>query len=213
MDCVSFATAKSEQSEEIRKFMLDYFYAHEPTNQSYIYGKDPAPEDVEFSIRFLNLGLGVVALSSEGKVVGLSLGYVGELDDAAAMRNIADRSLDEKFRDIMRFLAVIQEGANIQAQFGVTKIYEIQMLAVHPDYCGQSIGTELTKKQIDIAIDRGFEAVYADCSSVYSAKIMEKLGFECVHEIAFADYRNQQGVQIFKTDSIHTGLQSFFKRL
>ncbi|XP_055531618.1 arylalkylamine N-acetyltransferase 1-like [Wyeomyia smithii] len=205
MDSISFISARPEESEAIRKFVLDYFYAYEPTNLAYIYGKEPAAEDVEFSIKFLNHGLGVAAVNRQGTIVGISLGYIGAVDDAAAMRDAANRSKDEKFCDIMRFLSVVQDGADIKGKFGVTKIYEIQMLAVHPDYRGRAIGSALTKKQIEIAKERGFEAVYADCSSVYSAKIMERLGFECVHEIAFADYRNHRSVQIFKpVDEIHT---------
>ncbi|XP_058834865.1 arylalkylamine N-acetyltransferase 1-like [Topomyia yanbarensis] len=214
MTGIVFEPATPENSAEVREFMLNYFYAFEPTNLAYIYGKEPATEDVDFSIKFLDVGLGVKAVTDDGQMVGLSLGYIGDEDDAVALRETADRSSDRKFSDIMRFLAFVQNGSNIRERYGINAVYEIQLVAVHTDFRGKSIATGLIRSQIQIAKERGFEGVYVDCSSIYTAKIMEKLGFECVHEIDFADYRTEKGERIFKpADEIHTGLKSYFKRI
>lgn len=108
----------------------------------------------------------------------------------------------------------MQDGADVLGKFGIDVAYEVQLVAVHPDYRGRSIGKKLVERQILKAKECGFRGVYVDCSNVFTARIMEGLGFECIHEIAFADYRTTEGLTIFQPeDEVHTMMRSFFKMI
>ncbi|XP_065088079.1 arylalkylamine N-acetyltransferase-like 2 [Ochlerotatus camptorhynchus] len=209
MNTVTFEPVLPDGIPDAREFILQYFYPFEPMNRAYINGKEPAQEDVEFTVAYLKQGLGIRAVDGSGRIIGLSLEYIGEESDVHAM---LDEAKEQKWADVLQFLAYVQQEANVPEKYEAP--YEIQMVAVHPDYQGRSIARELVKRQIELAKRRGFVAVYVDCSSVFTAKIMKKLGFECIHKIALADYRNKEGLQIFQPDNeIHTEMQSFFKTI
>lgn len=45
--------------------------------------------------------------------------------------------------------------------------------------------------------------VYVECSSYFSAKVAEKLGFKRIYTLYFRDYVNENGEAIFKTIPPH----------
>lgn len=63
----------------------------------------------------------------------------------------------------------------------LTKI-ELKQIIVHPEYRGKGIARMLTGWGTDIADERGIPTVVV--SVPYARPVYEKLGFECIHEIA-----------------------------
>lgn len=45
--------------------------------------------------------------------------------------------------------------------------------------------------------------VYVECSSYFSAKAAEKLGFQCIYTLYYRDYVDENGEVIFKTPAPH----------
>ncbi|XP_055608245.1 uncharacterized protein LOC129755656 [Uranotaenia lowii] len=214
MSEITYGPVLPEDFEVARQFIVDYFYAFEPMNRAYIHGKEPAEEDVEFSVKFLNEGLGVKATVDDGRIVGISLGYIGSEDDVAVLTESVKNSRDRKWGDILQFLIFVHESSNVSEKFGVSDAYEIQIVGVHPDFRGRSIAKELVRKQLQLAKEKGFKGVYVDCSNVFTAKIMESLEFEIVNEIVLENYRTEKGEQIFQPeDQVNRSIKSYFKRI
>lgn len=49
----------------------------------------------------------------------------------------------------------------------------------------------------------GCQMIYVECTSHFSAKAVERLGFQCIYSLAYTDYVNEQGEMVFKTQSPH----------
>lgn len=52
-------------------------------------------------------------------------------------------------------------------------------------------------------MEKGYPMVYVECSSYFSAKAAEKLGFKCIYTLYFRDYTDENGKEIFKTIPPH----------
>lgn len=55
--------------------------------------------------------------------------------------------------------------------------------------------------------------VYIECSSYFSAKAAERLGFKCIYTLYFRDYVNNNGEIIFKTPHPHDSSKVFVLNL
>jgi len=54
-----------------------------------------------------------------------------------------------------------------------------------------------------MALEASCQLIYVECTSHFSAKAVERLGFQCIYSLAYADYVNEQGEMVFKTNSPH----------
>lgn len=55
----------------------------------------------------------------------------------------------------------------------------------------------------ELALELGCQMIYVECTSHFSAKAVERLGFQCIYSLAYTDYVNDIGEIVFKTDSPH----------
>lgn len=45
--------------------------------------------------------------------------------------------------------------------------------------------------------------IYVECSSHFSARVAEKLGYKCIYTLHYQEYKNQNGEIMFNTPTIH----------
>lgn len=207
--------AEPEDYDDALDFVIKYYYEDEPMNNSYIGGSSPADDDVEFSVSFLLQGMAVKAVDrdSENRLVGISIAnpvYSGYVED---LLKAAEQAKTQKWRDSLKLLAHLQQSVNVLQRFSVDKCYDVEIVAVHPDYRGRSIGAKLFQGQFNRAKQLGYSLVSADCSSFYSAQIAERVGMERIGRLAYSDYRDTNGVQLFQPKEPHLEIQTFVKLL
>ncbi|XP_058464564.1 arylalkylamine N-acetyltransferase-like 2 [Malaya genurostris] len=210
-DCIEFRVANPDDYDSVLEFVLKFYYHDEPMNNSYIYDSNPAEDDVEFSVSFVLQGMAVVAEDChQGKtLVGVSIAnptYPGYVQD---LLNAAEQARTRKWRDSLKLLAHLQRSVNILERFNAQKCYDIEIVAVDPDYRGQSIGAKLFEEQFKRAKSLGYPLASADCSSFYSARIAERVGMKCIGKLAYSDYRDEDGVQLFQPSAPHREIQTF----
>ena len=70
---------------------------------------------------------------------------------------------------------------------------ELVAVAVDPGYGGKGIGGKLTDLCVKKAWDKGFKIAFAECSSHYSTRALEKFGAKTEHEILYTDYTFGKG--------------------
>lgn len=214
-DHVQFSVAKSEDYESVLSFVVEHYYKDEPMSNSYIYDSSPADDDVEFSVSFLFQGMAIKAVDRDcdNRLIGVSIAnpiYPGYVED---LLKSAEQAKTQKWRDSLKLLAHLQQSTDVLQRYNVSKCYDIEIVAVHPEYRGQSIGSRLFEEQFKRAKQLGYPIASADCSSYYSARIAEKVGMKCVGRLAFANYRDDRGVQLFQPRAPHEEIQTFVKLL
>lgn len=47
------------------------------------------------------------------------------------------------------------------------------------------------------------QMIYVECTSHFSAKAVERLGFKCIHSLEYTDYVNEKGEIVFNTHFPH----------
>lgn len=84
---------------------------------------------------------------------------------------------------------------HIESQFDLFKLYpdidsflDGKILSVNENYRGLGIAGKLTQRTIDYMHEHNIPMYHVLCSSHFSARVCEKLNFEIVYELPYADY-------------------------
>lgn len=128
---------------------------------------------------------------------------------------IAQYPMDEKFTriiDLTDYAKLLAEPT-IRGKYHADEYLEGVMLSVLPSHSGRGIAKELIKAVEKHAEAKDIKLVYVGCSSEFTAKVMQKLGYEGVAEVPYEDYK-RNGKQMFdKVKSPHVAYKVFIKYL
>ncbi|PSN52949.1 Dopamine N-acetyltransferase [Blattella germanica] len=69
------------------------------------------------------------------------------------------------------------------------------------------------KQSREIAKAKGYPFIAVMCTSHYSARIARSIGMECVHKLAFTEYKNEKGEQVFVPPPPHKEATLFVQKL
>lgn len=213
-DDILIRVAKVDDQEAILNFLRLYYYPEEPLT----IGNEPklqSTEDEMFSVSVLPYGASVIACNRKcnNQIVGALLaGPVGP-DEADEIFEEAKHCTNKKWTEILRLLGHLEQNSNVYERYNVDKALHIHVMGVDPQMRGKAIGKKLMKKCMEIGKNLQFPMVTLDCTSIYSIKIAEYLEMDCVGVLAYTDYKDIDGRQIFCPPLPHTHVKTFAKRL
>lgn len=213
---IIYQVAQVSDRENILNFLRTHYYPEEPiTNGNTPKLQDRADE--EFSGSVIEHGTSIIAIdpSADGKILGAILS--GPIHPGEALEMIEESqecaSDNKKWSEILLLLAHLEANANIFKRYNIKEALHIHVLGVDKQYRGKSIGVNLLRKCLDVGKSVGYPLAKVDCTSVFSIRIAEKLQMECVYQLAYADYRDSNGKQLFVPPSPHTHIKTFIKFL
>ncbi|XP_065086658.1 arylalkylamine N-acetyltransferase-like 2 [Ochlerotatus camptorhynchus] len=214
VDGIEFRQAISADREAYREALARFFYPEEPLTIGYYLGKDVTEDDMEFTLSLIEEGFVWLAVQEgSGKIIGMCGGSFIERGEADQLMDAAERTETKKFADILRLLAHLSREANVFERFGVDRAYHVHCLAVDSGFRGKSLGRILVEKQFEYARKCAIRVVSADATSVYSVKLLERLGMESCYALTYADYRDEHEQQVFLTDGPHSEAKTMVKVL
>ena len=108
---------------------------------------------------------------------------------------------------------MLERKANVFERFGVSKTIHSHLTAVDSSCRGKGVGIRLRKALMALGRERGYSLMTVDCNSFYSGRQCEQLGMECVNEIYYKDYKNEEGRPIFNVKYPHERARAFVMRL
>lgn len=213
---ILYRVATFDDRDDILEFIRKHYYPEEPLTT----GCEPKvqdSEDEEFSVSLISHGTTIIAYDplQNDRIVGVVLaGPIGP-NEAAEMIDEAERceNKSKKWAIILRLLAYLSENAKIYERFNVSKALHIHVLGVDRQMRGKSIGAQLIKKCFEAGKSLGYPIVSADFSGAFSIKIAEQLQMNCVFELAYTDYKDENGKQILQPSLPHTHVKTFVKSL
>lgn len=211
IDKIEYRIATETDNDNILDFIRKHYYPEEPLTL----GNEPmcqSVEDEEFSVSEISHGTTVVALDDD-KIVGCLLSGPTDQDEAANLYQEAVESNDRKWSEILRLEAFLEERANLYARYNVTKVLHVSVMGVDRRMRGKSIGSNLLSKCFEVGRILGYPLVSLDCTSIYSIQMAEKLQLECISQLAYSDYRDGNGRQVFQPPLPHTHIKTFVKLL
>lgn len=204
----TFRIANESDKECIGKFLLEHFFNDEPICRS----ENATIDDISLGkiLKCIDSGTCTIAEDADGNLAGLRLAMPKTPEDVKSM-NVKNpkKTIDRMWRMVYD----IAVAANAFERYGVDKIMQSMVLSVDGKYRGKGLGTQLYAENMKLAKDLGYKVYVCDCTSLFSAKACLKLGFETIFEIAYSDYKNDKGVQIFKPNAPHDKIRVLAKVL
>lgn len=214
---IVYRIATLNDRDNILEFLRKHYYPEEPITN----GNEPRKQesvDEEFILSVISDGASIVAIDSvnDEKIVGaLMAGHIESNESELILAAAKEFELNNnrKWSEILLLVGHISQCANIFQRYNVNKSLQIHAISVDAAYRGKSIGTNLMRKCFDVGKSLEFPIVSIDCTSVFSIKMAERLGMDCVNVQAFGDFRDIKGRQMFNPPPPNTHIKSFVKVL
>ena len=73
--------------------------------------------------------------------------------------------------------------------------------------------SKLVQRSIEVAKEKGCDYYYVCCSGLYSQRIFEKLNFETIHELKYAEWIDRHGNVVIKNHGEHPSAKLMIQKL
>lgn len=97
-------------------------------------------------------------------------------------------------------------------KFQIDEYLEGVNLSVLPEYTGRGIAGQLTQAIEDRARELNIPTVYVCCSSEYTARVVQKRGYQLIHTKPYEDCLHD-GKRAFDTEEPHVALKCYLKMI
>ncbi|KAH8289484.1 hypothetical protein KR054_005819, partial [Drosophila jambulina] len=207
----------SSEADQLMAFLLEHYYREEPLTAGTA-PPEPTADDKEFLLS--NIPHGTCFLAEEEEDLGNGSRIVGAVvagpKDAGApelMRREAAQHAGSKWGRILDVLSAVETGSDVCRRFNVPSSLHVHALGVNGELRGQALGARLMEAVAQRAREQGHRLVSVDCTSVYSARLMQRLNYELVHTLRYADHLDASGQQVVTPPPPHDSVQTFVLRL
>lgn len=204
-----------DDTEAVLVHLREFFFKNEPINESVklLENESSRCMDLErYCIKAMHGGISYVAVTDTEKIISVSLNIISALDEVDSEEI---EYSDPKFLIVDKFLTIA--GGNgtkaILKKFpNCKKVWDVKVLSTDSQWRGKGIAGVLLDLSRKTAYEKGCDLIRMDCSSYYSARVAEKLGFELVHEMLFDDYR-EDGKPVFAIPHPHTSATTYVQKI
>lgn len=213
MDCeITFRFAEESESDQVLDFLRKHFFSEEPINNAYPIKDESMEED--FILTLLPERNIIFAVdSSNDRIAGLaSMGEITENYSRESWEE-SETTTNKKWRDILKFMSYIESKSRFCERFSCRTALHLHSVTVDKAYRGKSIGKLLYLECFRIAANRNYHLVTCDCTSIYSSRIAESVGMDCVSTVTYDEYNDKVGDKIFHPIPPHSEIKSFAKRI
>ncbi|XP_055610363.1 uncharacterized protein LOC129757235 [Uranotaenia lowii] len=194
-----YRLATPDDREQLRDGLERWFYPEEPLNAAHRDGPQYTQEDMDWMVGLIDHGYVVLALEeSDGSLAGSCAGALITPSFVEEVTELAKTAKTRKFKDTCLFLAHCTRNANVFERFQAETAFQVQFTSVLPNYRGRKLGTIMMEKCLEIAQRIGAGVIYGDCTGPFMARSCQSIGMRCVYEIAYRDFRDENGENVFK---------------
>lgn len=154
------------------------------------------------------------AIDSNGNCVGVFLSALSTNSELESEENENDDLIyqkHEKFYRIIQLTEELSRRVNLSERFPYLRDFvEGKVLSVDGKYRGQGVAGQLVERTFKEMERRRIPLMAIQCSSYYSARVMQKAGFELVAKIPYKDF-HLNGKQAIVPASPHVEIAAFIK--
>ncbi|XP_073837183.1 arylalkylamine N-acetyltransferase-like 2 [Musca autumnalis] len=213
IDDIRICVIQPNERQRVLDFLRIHYYHEEPLT----IGTEPKQQDQadeEFNMSNINHGTCLMAIHTESEaIVGAVLAGPKGPDEADHLFEEAATEGSSKWGRILKFLACVERDANVCQRYGVQKVLHAHVIGVDRKMRGKNIGGRLMSELMKLGNQLGYELLAADCTSYYSAKMCERLGWECINTVYYRDYVDEHKKPVFVLDPPHECCKTFAVRL
>lgn len=190
-------------------FLLIHKSAQDEPLNTYLQLGD-CPELEIWATKCLKEGSSFKALNTAGEMIGIII-------NAELSKTKSDEADDDCECNHPQFAKILHMMDYAEGQIDLFGHYpqydramDAKIMSVNDAYRGAGICKALTKRTIEHMAGLGLELFHVMCTSQFSAALCERLGFDKVYELPYADYL-VDGVQVFKPAVPHVAMKVYAK--
>ncbi|XP_054264813.1 arylalkylamine N-acetyltransferase 1-like isoform X2 [Macrosteles quadrilineatus] len=208
----SIVPISNRDSDRVLDFLRRFFFRDEPLNVcvGLLDGPEETCPDLEqYCLDSIPDGVSLMAVSPSGKLLGVCINGVLSRQPEDCDKDNTECS-NPKFDKIQKLLKFVYNESNVFGQFSeVDKLLDIRVCSVDDACRGHGIAKNLFEKTKLLAQELGMPLVRVDCTSHFSAKAVERLGFHCVYTLLYSEYLDREGEPVFVPEFPHTCVKTF----
>ena len=206
----------------VLKFMYNHYKGREPQEKYLGIGQENEPAWNTEVIEILQQGVSVFALDTDNQLcVGVCIcgGVSGQKHTSKSLEQIISKGypragalsvyIDNLLMDSSEKFQAIASSAH--------SMFFVAYVSVREEYGGRSIGRQMVQYCLDeFATKQGkHQYAYAVCSSKFSQRIFEKLGFQQVSELRFVDVEvdGEHVIEEHLVTEPHTHSKGYVKKI
>ncbi|XP_017016903.1 arylalkylamine N-acetyltransferase-like 2 [Drosophila kikkawai] len=210
----------ASEADRLMTFLLEHYYREEPLTAG-TSPPEPTADDKEFLLSNIPYGTCFLAEAEEKedqgndsrRIVGAVVAGPKDAGAPELMRQEAAQHAGSKWGRILDVLSAAENGSDVCRRFSVPSSLHVHALGVNSELRGQALGARLMEAVAQKAREQGHRLVSVDCTSVYSARLVQRLGYELVHTLRYADHLDASGQQVVTPPPPHESIQTFVLRL
>ncbi|XP_011191301.1 arylalkylamine N-acetyltransferase 1 isoform X1 [Zeugodacus cucurbitae] len=202
-----------KDKEAVLAMLRRFFFKDEPLNKFLDLGD--CKELEEYTLKCVKDNCSFKAVHNNGDLIGIFLN--GLLKRSPPVANPDEKAADScqhaKFKKILALFERIEENFNVFDLYPDTDvILDGKILSVNTEYRGLGIAGRLTESTLDYMKEHNIPVMHVLCSSHYSARVMEKLGFHEVYSLNYSDYK-VNGEVVFTPAEPHVAARILVKEI
>lgn len=213
-DDVSFTIEliTAEDAGAVLEMLKTYFFKDEPINTFLNIGE--CKELEEFSLKCLKDNCSYKAVTKNNEIIGVFLNSLMHRPPAGDVpEKAADDCAHSKFKKVLGLMDYIEENFNIFDLYPETDIIlDGKIVSVNTNYRGMGIAGLLTEKTLNYMRNHNIPVMHVLCTSHYSARVLEKLGFHEVYRLNYNDYKVNDEV-VLKPSAPHVAARILVKEI
>ncbi|XP_013114048.2 arylalkylamine N-acetyltransferase-like 2 [Stomoxys calcitrans] len=211
---IELKVVTKQDRPQVAKLLRKYFYPDEPLTGNLEPIGTASPADEEFILDNIQHGTCVMAIDrTTNKAVGVCIAGPQRANEADHLAHEAKKEGNTKWGKILSLLARIEYEAKVAERYSVQRILYIVGTCVDSSMRGRDLGGRLYNAVRDIGKAKGYQLLRSDCSSFYSAKIKEKLGWDCINTVHYKEFVDEHNVPVFSPPAPHVSCKSYALRL
>lgn len=207
MSEISYRLAEEKDEPGVLKLLREHFYTDEPLSKFDGY-HDLADE--QFAVGLIKLRTSTVA-ETNGEIIGVRLAYPNQKE------NLVCEAFNKKpttaYDRLFGFVNALQVKSDVFNKYQVDTVMQGHMVGVNRNFRGKGIAGKLYEENMKLAKQKGFPVYVCDCTSLFSAKLCEKIGMEQIATMEFNEYCDENGNPYYNPDPPHDLARSYAKRL
>lgn len=199
--------------EPVLAFLNKFFFRDEPLNINIKLMDGPnatCKELEEYSVSSIKDGLSLKVVSESGALVGVCLNGILSRDDP----HQEEECPNPKFAKILNLLNYVDGQVDVFGKFpDCHKVMSVKIVSVDSSWRGRGLAQELVNKTRDLAKEKGCCLMRVDCTSHFSARVVAKMGFECIYKLNYKDYTNGGSTPVFDPEPPHAAITVYIQKV
>ncbi|EDV45945.1 uncharacterized protein Dere_GG18468 [Drosophila erecta] len=199
------------EAERLMSFLLAHYYPEEPLTAG---TQPPEPEaaDKQFLLSNVPHGTCYVALH-RGRIVAAVVAGPKDSHEPEHLAEEASKHAGGKWGRILDLLCAVETATDVCRRFGVPSCLHVHALGVDTQLRGRNLGARLLEAVARRGRELGHQLLCVDCTSVYSARLVRRLGYQLINTLRYADHLDASGQQLIRPPPPHECVQTFVLHL